>query len=172
MACRVARRNARFFPGSTSRSRAIRHGTVARRNENAAKWRRPPWQAQPEQLEPMRPAQPTVSVEVAGGTSMQGWLNGFVVGLAVGMSAYAALLVRERRRTRQVLAGLVEQGPFRLHMWSGQPASGAALVEALDAVLNVAPARPMTREQLRVMLLLTCLGALVGVALVVLVWIE
>ncbi|HTV21836.1 MAG TPA: hypothetical protein VMG12_24270 [Polyangiaceae bacterium] len=92
---------------------------------------------------------------------------GFVVGLGFGMSVYAALLVRERRRTRQVLSGLVEQGPFRLHLWSGQPASGAALVEALDAVLKIATPRPMTREQLRVTLLLTCLGAAVGVAFVV-----
>jgi hypothetical protein len=66
-----------------------------------------------------------------------------------------------------VLAGLVEQGPFRLLMWSGQPASGAALVEALDAVLKIATPRPMTREQLRVMLLITCLGAAVGVAFAV-----
>lgn len=98
---------------------------------------------------------------------MDGWLIGFVVGLGLGMSVHAALLVRERRRTREVLAGLVEQGPFRLQMWSGQPASGAALVEALDAVLKIATPRPMTREQLRVMLLLTCLGAAVGVAFVV-----
>lgn len=98
---------------------------------------------------------------------MDGWLIGFVVGLGLGMSVYAALLVRERRRTREVLAGLVEQGPFRLQMWSGQPASGTALVEALDAVLKIATPRPMTREQLRVTLLLTCLGAVVGVAFVV-----
>jgi len=98
---------------------------------------------------------------------MDGWLIGFVVGLGLGMSLYAALLVRERRKTRQVLAGLVEQGPFRLHMWSGQPASATALVEALDAVLNIATPRPMTKQQLRVMLLLTCLGAVVGVAFVV-----
>jgi hypothetical protein len=98
---------------------------------------------------------------------MDGWLIGFVVGLGLGMGVYAALLVRERRRTREVLAGLVEQGPFRLLMWSGQPASGTALVEALDAVLKIATPRPMTREQVRVMLLLTCLGAVVGVAFVV-----
>jgi hypothetical protein len=100
---------------------------------------------------------------------MDGWLIGFVVGLGCGSSVYASLLVRERRRTRVVLAGLVEQGPFRLHMWSGQPASGAALVEALDAVLKIATPRPMTRDQLRVTLLLTCLGAVIGVAFVVLV---
>lgn len=98
---------------------------------------------------------------------MDGWLIGFVVGLGLGMSVYAALLVRERRKTRQVLADLVEQGPFRLHMWSGRPASAAALVEALDAILKIATPRPMTRQQLRVMLLLTCLGAVVGVAFVV-----
>lgn len=98
---------------------------------------------------------------------MDGWLIGFVVGLGFGMGVYAALLVRERRKTREVLAGLVEQGPFRLHMWSGQPASAAALVEALDAVLRIATPRPMTRQQMRVMVLLTCLGAVVGVAFVV-----
>lgn len=98
---------------------------------------------------------------------MDGWLIGFVVGLAFATSVYAALLVRERRRTREVLSQLVEHGPFRLLMWSGQPASAAALVEALDAVLKIATPRPMTKEQLRMTLLLTCLGAVVGVAFVV-----
>src|SRR5688572_28389899 len=98
---------------------------------------------------------------------MDGWLIGFVVGLGLGMGLHAALVMHTRHRTREVLAGLVERGPFRLVMWSGQPASGTALVGALDAVLKIATPRPMTREQLRIRLLLSCLGAVVGVAFVV-----
>lgn len=98
---------------------------------------------------------------------MDGWLIGFVVGIGLGMSVHAGVLVRERRRTREALANLLEQGPFRLHMWSGQPASAAALIEALDAVLKVATPQPMTKQQLRLMVLVTCLGAAVGAGLVV-----
>lgn len=78
---------------------------------------------------------------------MSGYLSGLFAGLGVGIAIISGLLVRERRRTRELLFRLLEGGPFRLYTVDGQPAPVANLVAAMDQALHLPTSQQAKRKR-------------------------
>jgi hypothetical protein len=83
------------------------------------------------------------------------------LGFAIGSALLSAQLQWQRRRQREALHRLLEQGEFQLLKRGGEPAAAGELMNALDAALGFA----VTPEQRRRRLVLVFVA--IGIAFVV-----
>ena len=69
------------------------------------------------------------------------WATGYMLGITTGLCLQVAAVAAERRRTRQKLTTLVQDGTLRVTDRSGHFLNGEQLVYALDqAIRTPAPA--------------------------------